>query len=120
MKLRPNSQLAAVALTPSIAGATDAMVNDAMNVISDNQTQTAAEPILESAFQAATPPEQLTLAEQLSADAIGVDLLLQLMESGKASPRLLLKPTVQQRLEAIATDTEITQRSQIVDGESSE
>ena len=108
LKMRSDSRLAAMAFVPSITGSTDAMVDDAMNALAGNQTQTA-KPILESAFQAATSAEQLTLAEQLSADAIGVDLLLQLMESGKASPRLLLKPTVRQRLDAIAT-TEITQR----------
>lgn len=109
MKLRPNSQLAAVALTPSIAGATDAMVNDAMNVISDNQPETAGS-ILALVFQVATSPEQLTLAEQLAGDASSLEMLLTLMESGKASARLLLKPTVQQRLEAVATDA-IKQRA---------
>ena len=110
MKLRPNSQLAAVALTPSIAGATDAMVNDAMNVITDNHPD-AAGSILALVFQVATSPEQLTLAEQLAADATSLDLLLALMESGKASARLLLKTTVQQRLDAVATDA-IKQRAQ--------
>ncbi len=103
MKLQPNSQLAAVALTPSIAGAADAMVNDAMNVIAGNQPD-AAESILANVFQVATSPEQLTLAEQLAADATSLDLLLKLMESGKASARLLLKTTVQQRLDAVASD----------------
>lgn len=103
MKLQPNSQLAAVALTPSIAGATDAMVNDAMNVITDNQPD-AAGSILALAFQVATSPEQLTLAEQLAGDASSLEMLLTLMESGKASARLLLKPTVQQRLDAVASD----------------
>ena len=109
IKLQPNSQLAAAALTPSIAGATDAMVNDAMNVIVGNQPD-AAGPILATVFQVATSPEQLTLAEQLAGDANSLDLLLKLMESGKASARLLLKPTVQQRLDAVATDA-IKQRA---------
>ena len=103
MKLQPNSQLAALALTPSIAGATDAMVNDAMNVIAGNQP-VAAESILATVFQVATSPEQLTLAEKLAADATSLNLLLKLMESGKASARLLLKTTVQQRLDAVASD----------------
>ncbi|MEJ7595358.1 MAG: c-type cytochrome, partial [Planctomycetaceae bacterium] len=109
LKLRSNSRLAAAAIVPLIAGVTDALVNDAMNAIANYQPD-AAGPILESVFQVATSAEQLTLAEQLSADAIGADMLLHLMESGKASARLLLKPTVQQRLEAIATD-EIKQRA---------
>lgn len=109
VKLHPNSQLAAVALTPSIAGATDAMVNDAMNVIAGNQPDVGGS-ILAGVFQVATSPEQLTLAEQLAGDATSQDLLLKLMESGKASARLLLKPTVQQRLDAVATDA-IKQRA---------
>jgi len=109
LKLRPDSRLAAVSLVPSISGATDAVVDDAMNAVAEFQSD-AVQPILESAFQAATSAEQLTLAEQLSVDADGADTLLRLMESGKASARLLLKPTVRQRMEAIATDA-ITQRT---------
>ncbi|MDA1229781.1 MAG: c-type cytochrome, partial [Planctomycetota bacterium] len=109
IQLHPNSQLAAAALTPSIAGATDAMVNDAMNVIAGNQPDGGGV-ILAGVFQVATSPEQLTLAEQLAGDATSLDLLLMLMESGKASARLLLKPTVQQRLDAVATDA-IKQRA---------
>ena len=88
---------------PLIAGVTDAIINDAMLVVANEQTDVTGT-ILESVFQVATSAEQLTLAEQLSADAIGADMLLRLMESGKASARLLLRPTVQQRLEAIGTD----------------
>ena len=109
LKLRSDSRLAAAALVPSIAGVTDGLVNDAMNAIANDQPDLAG-PILESVFQAATSSEQLTLAEELSADAIGADMLLSLMESGKASARLLLKPTVRQRLEAIATN-EVMQRA---------
>ncbi len=109
LKLRSDSRLAAVALVPLIAGVTDAIINDAMLVVANNQPDVTGT-ILESVFQVATSPEQLTLAEQLAADAIGADMLLRLMESGKASARLLLRPTVQQRLEAIGTD-EIKQRA---------
>jgi len=109
LKLRSDSRLAAVALVPLIAGVTDALVNDSMTAVANSQTDVTG-PILEAVFQVATSAEQLTLAEQLSADATGADMLLRLMESGKASARLLLKPTVQQRLEAIATD-EIKQRA---------
>ncbi len=109
MKLHPNSQLSTVALTPLIAGATDEMVNDAMTIVADNKPDAAAS-ILASVFQVATSPEQLTLAEQLAGDPTSLDLLLTLMESGKASARLLLKPTVQQRLDAVASDA-IKQRA---------
>ena len=45
------------------------------------------------------------MAQPLAADVAGAEELLRLMEAGKASARLLLKPAVQQRLNAIATDT---------------
>jgi putative heme-binding domain-containing protein len=57
----------------------------------------------------ASSVEQLLLAEQLAADVSGVNELLRIMETGRASARLLLRPTIQQRLNAIATD-ELTKR----------
>jgi len=109
LKLQPDSRLSAVAVVPVIAGVTDVIVNEAMNVIANNQPDLAAS-VLQSAFQVATSPEQLTLAERLSGDVTSANLLLHLMETGKASARLLLKPTVQQRLDAVATD-DIKQRA---------
>ena len=109
LKLQPDSRLSAVAVVPMIAGVTDVIVNEAMNVIANNQPDLAAS-VLQSAFQVATSPEQLTLAERLSGDVTSANLLLHLMETGKASARLLLKPTVQQRLDAVATD-DIKQRA---------
>lgn len=104
LKLQVDSRLAAAARVPSIAGVTDTTVNAAMNALVNSQPDSVG-PILEAAFQAASAAEQLGLAEQLAVDAVGVDLLLRLMESGKASARLLLKPSVRQKLEAIATDS---------------
>ena len=109
LKLQPDSKLSAVAVVPMIAGVTDPIVDEAMKIVSSHQSDRAAS-VLQSAFQVATSPEQLTLAERLSGDVASLDLLLQLMEAGKASARLLLKPTVQQRLEAVATDA-IKQRA---------
>ncbi|HQX51023.1 MAG TPA: c-type cytochrome [Planctomycetaceae bacterium] len=103
LKLKADSRLAAIAIIPFIAGATDVLINDAMAAIANDLPDTA-EKILETAFQVATSAEQLTLAEQLTTDVTGVEVLLRLMESGKASARLLLKPTVLQRMQAIATD----------------
>ena len=109
LKLKSDARLAAVATIPSVAGAANELVNEAMVAIAGNQSD-ATEKILETAFQVATSAEQLTLAEQLTSDVTGVEVLLRLMESGKASTRLLLKPTVQQRMQATATDA-ITQRA---------
>jgi putative heme-binding domain-containing protein len=109
LKLQSDSRLAAISLVPSIFGATDAIVDDAMNALVD-QGNDKVHKILESVFQVATLAEQLMLAEQLSADTAGAEMLLRLTASGKASARLLLKPTVRQQIEVIAT-AEITQRA---------
>jgi putative heme-binding domain-containing protein len=60
--------------------------------------------VLEQAFRSAIATEQALLAEQLATDATGAELLAQLMENGKASARLLLRPSIQQRLLAIAAE----------------
>lgn len=102
LKLKSSSLLAATALIPSIAGAPDSLADSASRVIARDESASSL-PLLESAFQVATSAEQLLLAEQLAADASGAEELLRLMENGKASARLLLKPTVQQSLKAIGT-----------------
>lgn len=109
LKLNSNSLLAATALIPSIAGAPDALAQSAVEIIAQHQPDSAAS-LLESTFRVATSAEQLLLAEQLAADAGGAEELLRLMEAGKASARLLLKPTIQQRLKAISTPS-LTQRA---------
>ena len=112
LKLKSDSRLAAVALVPSIAGAPETLVSSAVAVIANAEPKSTPS-ILESAFQAATSGEQLLLAEQLAADVSGAEELLRLMEQGKASARLLLKPTIQQRLKAISTQS-LTQRANLL------
>jgi putative heme-binding domain-containing protein len=87
-------------------------VHSAVTVIANDQPDATAS-LLESAFQVATSAEQLLLAEQLAADVVGAEELLRLMEQGKASARLLLKPTIQQRLKAISTES-LTQRAAVL------
>jgi putative heme-binding domain-containing protein len=102
LRMKSDSRLAAAALIPSIVGAPDTLVHSTATAIANDQPDATTE-LLESAFQVATAGEQLLLAEQLAADVSGAAELLRLMEQGKASARLLLKPTIQQRLKAIST-----------------
>ena len=104
LKLKPNSLLTAVSIVPTIAAASDALARSAVSAIAQ-ESQEEARRVLESAFQVSTAGEQLMMAQPLAADVAGAEELLRLMEAGKASARLLLKPAVQQRLNAIATDT---------------
>ena len=103
LKLAPDSRLAAVSLVPSVTGATNELVRAAAQLMIDGNPEESAI-VLDAAFHAATSAEQLLLAEQLAADIPGAEALLRLMDSGRASSRLLLKPTVHQRLKAIATE----------------
>ncbi len=101
VQLSPNTRLAAVAVVPAIVGASSELVRQALQAIVD-QDETAAVTVLEAAVQAASSAEQLRLAELLCGDASGADVLAGLIEKGKASARLLLRPTVQQSLNAVA------------------
>ena len=103
LKLKPNSLLTAVSFVPTIVTASDALAHSAVNAISQENSEEARR-VMESAFQVSTAAEQLLMAQPLAADVAGAEELLRLMESGKASARLLLKPAIQQRLNAIATD----------------
>lgn len=109
LKLKPNSRLAAAAVIPSITGAPESLVQMAMQTVVEDRPESVG-PLLENAFHAATSAEQLLLAEQLATDSSGAEELIRLMEAGKASARLLLKPSIQQRLKAIST-TPLTQRT---------
>jgi putative heme-binding domain-containing protein len=103
LKLRPNSLLTAVSIVPTIAAASDTLAQSAMNAIVQENSEEARK-ALEAAFQVSTAAEQLLIAQPLAADLSGAEELLRLMEAGKASARLLLKPAIQQRLNAIATE----------------
>ena len=103
LKLRPNSLLTAVSVVPTITAASDTLAQSAMNAIAKENSDEARK-ALEAAFQVSTAAEQLLIAQPLAADLTGAEELLRLMEAGKASARLLLKPAIQQRLNAIATE----------------
>lgn len=103
LKLRPDSLLTAVSIVPTIVAASDTLAQSAVNAITEENTDEARR-VLEAAFQVSTAAEQLLMAQPLAADAAGAEELLRLMEAGKASARLLLKPAIQQRLNAIATE----------------
>lgn len=103
LKLHPNSLLTAVTVVPTIAAASDALAQAAMNAVTQENSEESRK-VLEAAFQVSTAAEQLLMAQPLATDVSGAEELLRLMEAGKASARLLLKPAIQQRLNVIATE----------------
>lgn len=112
---QPDTRLAAAALIPLVAGAPDAAVNTGIQAVVNRQPDVAIAS-LEAASQAATLPEQLRLAEQLCSDVEGTEALTRLVESGRMSARLLLRPTVQQRLSAVATADQTSRIAQLTLG----
>lgn len=61
-------------------------------------------PLLVAVVQAIPERLQLRLAESLASDATGAEALLRLATEGKVSPRLLTRPTVKQRFEALKSE----------------
>ena len=64
----------------------------------------STELLLLSAVKAIPERLQLRLAESLASDATGTEALLRLAKGGHVSPRLLTRPTVKQRLDAIKSE----------------
>jgi len=101
--LKRDSRLNALALVPGFPGTPPDLSKNVVAVFLNSADATAGAAI-EQAFHSAAAAEQAQLAEQLAADAAGAQLLAELMENGRASARLLLRPSIQQRLLAIASE----------------
>lgn len=90
------------ALTPLL---TDSEATDALKAtITDavlNESSAKTDEVLEAAMVALAAPQQLTVAERLSERRDGAELLLQAVEHGKASPRLLARESVRRKLYAL-------------------
>ncbi|MCA9034945.1 MAG: c-type cytochrome [Planctomycetaceae bacterium] len=97
IRLQPDSRLSAVSLIPSIAGTPSEVVQAAIELIVHHRVEEARE-VLARAAVFATSAEQLQIAEQLTVDQHGSEVLVALIEAGKMSARLLTRPTVSQRL----------------------
>ncbi|MEM7373176.1 MAG: PVC-type heme-binding CxxCH protein [Bacteroidota bacterium] len=72
--------------------------------------------ILSSAVNELPYRTQKEMAENLAANSEGVALLLAAAEQGMFSPRLLLEPSLQERLEASATSSQQEQLNAFTDG----
>lgn len=101
--LRGDSQLSALALVPGFTG-TQSELSDAVIAVFTGRPDVNTTAVLEMAFRAAAAPEQALLGEQLAADAAGAEVLAALIDSGRASARLLLRPSIQQKLLAVAAE----------------
>jgi putative heme-binding domain-containing protein len=102
-KLRGSSVFAALALVPQMPEA-DRQLVSAVRAAFGTGTQVDPVLLLRSAFHGATAAEQQQLAELLAADGAGAAVLAGLIEGGQASARLLQRPAVQLRLQAVASE----------------
>lgn len=105
--LEPSSRRAALAELPQVAGVTEPLCREALQVLMDGDGDEAAVvEVLDRALKAASGSEQLRIAERLVQDREGLDVLLSLIEAGTASARLLTRPTVSQAVAAIGDSTQ--------------
>ncbi len=99
----PDSRLATLLI---MAGASDtpAALNERIYQLVASPQADAVQKALDDAMNHAPRDVQLQLAETLAGDRAGGDALLQLVATGKASPRLLTRPSVRQKLDATKPD----------------
>ena len=67
-------------------------------------TAKSGHPPIVAVMQAIPERLQLRVAESLASDAAGAEALLRLAKEGHVSPRLLTRPTVKQRLDALKSE----------------
>jgi putative heme-binding domain-containing protein len=107
-KLRGSSVLGALSLVPQMPEAELQLVAGVRAAFDQAVTADTGE-LLKAAFRGATAVEQQQMAERLAADNPGAVVLTGLIESGHASARLLQRPSIQLRLQAVA-GAELQQR----------
>lgn len=103
-RMQNDSVQLTLALVPTMPAASDALIADIREVFT-NSGNVETQRVLSNAFYVATASEQTLLAEQLASNAAGAEVLASLMEGGRASARLLLRPSIQQRLLAIGSES---------------
>ncbi|MFN9282103.1 MAG: PVC-type heme-binding CxxCH protein [Planctomyces sp.] len=112
-KLRGSSVLAALALVPQMPEADQQLVWAVRGSFGAG-AQADSMSLLKVAFHGATAVEQQQMAELLAADSAGAAVLAGLIEAGQASARLLQRPAVQLRLQAVASEDVKRRMAEIV------
>ncbi|MDA1013388.1 MAG: FG-GAP-like repeat-containing protein [Planctomycetota bacterium] len=103
-RLNPDSRLTALAVVPGIAGADAELRTQSLDAVVGMRPEAAKE-LLSQAMQVGTAAEQTRLAEQLCTDAGGADLLVSLVEAGRAAAQLLKRAAIADRIKAVGQDT---------------
>lgn len=101
VRLSPDGRLSALAMVPEIAGSDEELREKSVKAVADGEAESGFE-ILSRVMQTATANEQVRLAERLVTDSQGAVTLLNLVAGGRASARLLTRPTIVDRILALA------------------
>jgi putative heme-binding domain-containing protein len=100
--LEPSSGLSAVAESIAISGADRTLRAQLVDLLLAKKTDELSA-TLGQVMTLATAAQQQRIAGILSSDRDGVETLLTLVESGQVSPRSLLDPSINDRLQSIAS-----------------
>jgi len=114
-----DSRMLAVADALTLAGLSDPVWQAAINALADDDASVVPE-ILKQAMQSAPAGRQERLAEQLLIDGASMTQLVDLVESGAASARLLTRPAIAQKLAAAAAPELKARVQKLTDGLPSE
>ncbi|KAA5540925.1 c-type cytochrome [Roseiconus nitratireducens] len=112
--LNSSSRLSAVAESLSVAAVDPPLTRSLIGVLLDGSHDADPDPLGE-VMKRATAAEQLRIAAKLGSDREGLELLLGLVEAGKASPRLLTDPSLRGRLESLASDPQRQRLNRLVE-----
>ena len=115
--IHPSASRKAMADAVAISGISPALRESLFQGLF-NRKPTAAETnvaLLKDVAKAATAAQQLQLANHLAADKDGCETLLLLVESGSASARLLVAPSVQDRFMGIAAPSQAQRREHLIE-----
>ncbi len=97
-----DSRMVAVADSLTLPGLDEKTWQSAINALADDEPSAVPE-ILKQAMQSAPAGRQVRLAEQLLSGSASMTQLVELIESGAASARLLTRPAIAQKIDAAAS-----------------
>ena len=103
LSAEPDSRLIALAEAISTSGISEPQRLAGIHALIEGNI-TAATELISQAMQAASNEEQRRVAEALTSDSTGAELLISLVESGRAYARLLKHPQIEQKLLAVANE----------------
>ena len=113
--LHADARLSALALVPGLSFASDISKEQALGLIATGVAGKAGK-VLESVMKAASAGGQRRLAEGLAADRAGVEVLLSMVETGKAGAALLRDPAIAQKLSAASDEAQKKTISKLLEG----